>query len=917
MLGLLKTNSFYLTPWGQPSCARSIALIFFIFSSSVSFTQNGIIKGTVKDGETALQAATISIEHKSALTNSDGGFYITIAAGTFTLTITHVGYKKIEQTIILNSGETKSFNFGMIKDGQLGEVVLLGSRSVTPRSNLNTAVPVDGISINELKQTGQPSLIQMLNFVAPSFNTSRQHQTDPVTIRGLSPDHLLILLNGTRYHTDAGINSGAIRGTLGKGSVSNDLNSIPFSAIEKIEILRDGASAQYGSDAIAGVMNIELKKTTGKTFINLHLGQQYKGDGESVVFGINRGISLRKKGFLNFSTDFRYRQPTHRGGEYRGTVYKSYPMFPITRGDSLKIKAADDSIISARGFSRKTPVSNDGSIELYSFGFLVNGSYQITSNVETFWTGSANARHPHVRGMYRFPKASNQVNTVLYPDGFKPDITGNSWDLSGIFGVKGTTSNGWNWDLKSVYGEQSNTSYIKNTNNASIVPWTADAQTLFNTGSSVFRQQTNSVTFAKDFAKEISRVKTFNVGFGAEYRLENYRTKAGEESSWRSYDTSRRTQPGSQPTPGRSQVDVVNESRSIAALYIDLESDMTDHFLIAIASRYEHYNSFGNNLAGKLAMRYKFSAPLSIRGSVSNGYHAPALQQIYYTTTGSASRNMGGVIVPVRIGTFSNNSVITKAFGVKPLQPEKAVNISAGFTSIISPHINITVDAYRIQIKDRIVLSGMFDKKTNPEVSKILENYPDVDLVQFVTNAINTKTTGIDIVLNGSWKIRKSNVGLMLAANLTSTKVFGPIQTTDKLTADTLNTNILFNREEREKIENGQPGSKIILSANYKKGKTGFLIRGTRFGKTSAVFSSEDKSRDEFFSAKILTDFSINYSPKTWLTITAGANNIFDEYPDKLKNYLNTNEGILVYGNEAMPFGYNGGYVFLSIAFNW
>ena len=920
----LKIVSDYLYKLRKVSGLRCLHFIFFTFCFYVSFAQNSIIKGKVKDGETVLQAATVSIAHKSFLTDLAGEFSITISPGTYTLRITHVGYKKIEQSLIINAGESQFLQFNMIREEQLGEEVILGSRSVIQRSNLNTTVPVDRITSKELKQTGQPSLIQMLNFAAPSFNVSRQHLVEPVTLRGLSPDHVLILMNGTRYHNPTGINNtGGIRGTLGRGSVGNDLNSIPFSAIEKIEILRDGASAQYGSDAIAGVMNIELRKTTGKTFINLHTGQHYKGDGENFVFGVNRGILIGKsrpagrQGFLNFSYDFRHGMPTHRGGEYQGTVYYSIPT-GATQRVSDSITALDNTKIQQRGFSRKTPVSNDGSVQLTSSGFLLNGGYPINSQIEVFWTGAVNYRHPVVLGFYLYPKAPNQVNKLLYPDGFKPKIIINSWDVSGIAGAKGKTNKGWIWEWNSVYGKNSRKRYLKNTNNASqFALLGANAPTDFYCGTYASMQQTNTISLARDFAKEISAVKTFNIGFGAEYRFENFWTSEGEEAAWKNYDTTGKTQGGSQPVPGLDPVDVVNESRRVAGLYIDLETDINDHFLINMAVRYENYNDFGNNLAGKLAMRYKFSSAFSIRGSVSNGYHAPALQQIYSSLTGSGYRKVGAVIIPVRVGTFSNKSAVAKAFGVKPLQPEKAVNFSVGITSIVLPHINMTVDAYWIQIKDRIVLSGIFDKTTNPDVNRILQNRPNIDQVQFITNAINTRTRGIDIVMNGNWKIRKAILGFMLAANFTRTNVFGPIQLADSLKVTTTNTNTLFNREEKEKIEHGQPASKIILSGNYKKGKTSFLIRSTRFGKTSAVFSSADKSRDEFFSAKVLTDLSINYSPKTWLSITAGVNNIFDVYPDRLKNYSNTNQGILIYSNEAMPFGYTGGYYYVNMAFNF
>ena len=278
----------------------SLLLIISTFCCKVTIAQNGTIQGRVKDQETVLQSATVSIAGKIFLSNSKGQFSVTLKPGVYILNITHVGYKTFEQSILLNEGEVRSLEINLIRADQLDEVRVLGSRSFIQRSNLNTPVPVDVLTTSALKNTGQPSLIQMLNYTAPSLNTSRQHLSDPITLRGLSPDHLLILVNGIRYHNMAGINSGSIRGTLGRGAVSNDLNSIPFSSIDKIEILRDGASAQYGSDAIAGVMNIVLKKTLEKTSIDLHLGQHFKGDGENILFGLHHGIPLAKKRVSEF-----------------------------------------------------------------------------------------------------------------------------------------------------------------------------------------------------------------------------------------------------------------------------------------------------------------------------------------------------------------------------------------------------------------------------------------------------------------------------------------------------------------------------------------------------------------------------------------------------------------------------------------
>ena len=911
-----------------------MAVIFFFchfFRTSDALAQQAIIKGQVKDEGGFLQNATVSVANNIiTTTNLNGEFSFSVKPGKYTLTVTHSGYNNFETEINVNAGEAKSFQFTLTRNERLGEIVILGSRSSKQRSNMHTTVPVDLILATQLKQTGQLSLMQMMSFTAPSFNTSRQNLFEPATLRGLGPDHLLILMNGTRYHTTAYVNTEAIKGTLGQGAVGNDLASIPFSAIEKIEILRDGASAQYGSDAIAGVVNIVLKKTTEKTSINLQLGQHYRGDGESILFGINHGIKLNRKslpsgrqGFLNFSGDFRYRMPTHNGGEYKGTVYYN---IPVTASDSARnsLTTLDNNKIAERGFSRKTPVSNDGNIKLSGFGILINGAYPVNGNVELFWTGSINYRYAVNQGAYRYPKTISQVNIDLWPDGFKTEPMINSRDLSAIAGAKGKTNKGWNWEWCSTYEENSNEQRGRNTNNASQFALGASAPTEFYCGKPIFRQQNNTISFAKDLAKEMGGVKTFNIGLGAEYRFENYRTKAGEEASWEDYDSFGIRLGGAQGTGSISPDDAVDENRHVAGLYVDMETDITDDLLINLAGRFEHYNDFGSNLAGKFAIRYKFSPTFSIRGSFSNGYHAPALQQIYLTSTsGSAWRNIGGIPTQVTSGIFNNKSDVTRAFGVEPLKPEKAINMAAGFTSTLAPHVTVTVDGYWIQIKNRIVLSGVFDT-SNVFVRDILSNYPDIGQVQFITNAINTTTRGIDIVMNGNWKVRKASVGFILAANFTHTNLFGPIQTTEKLPADDpLNSNTLFNEEEREKMEHSQPASKIILSATYKKERIAFLIRCTRFGKTSISPKYTDPITkdisfiDESFSPRMFTDFDISYSVNKWLTLSAGVNNVFNVYPDPVKNSENQNQGILIYSNQGTPYGYNGGYYFLNMAFNF
>jgi len=894
--------------WNQTITLIGVCTLLSTFAAA----QKGIVKGTVNSNESVLQAATVSLGDNTMITDDKGEFYFSVKPGNYTLIVTYAGYKKIEKKVKIAAGITQVVDLTMTAIEQLGEVVVLGSRSAVERNNLNTPVPVDVFTSNKLVETGQLGLIQMLNFLVPSFNANRQVLVEPVTFRGLDPDHLLILINGTRYHNTAWLNNGVPKSNLGRGSVGNDLNSIPFSAIDKVEILRDGASAQYGSDAIAGVINIRLKESTGKTSIQLHAGQYYAGDGLKVSIGLNSGVRINKKGFLNYSADFRHQGTTSRGGEYKGTVYKDYPS-GASAEDSASITAQDDSIILARGINRKIFLSNDGISQLNSSGILLNGGYPISDNSELFLTSSVNYQENRYTGSYRLPTFKNQVNTVLYPDGFKPEIKVNNQDISIIAGLRGDTKNRWHWELGSSYGNNSSNNHVSNTNNASQYAMGKDAPTAFYVGKLIYKQFTNNISFTKDLAKKNGELKSCNLGIGAELRFENYEQKAGEEASWKNYDSTDRTQGGSQPAIGSiSPKNVVNENRTVSGVYIDLETEINDHFLFAVAGRYEYYSDFGGNLAGKLALRYKISERFSLRGSVSNGFRAPAIQQRFY----SGTQSFRGTALTQ--GIFSNNSNITKAFGIPSLQAEKPLNLGAGFTSKLSRNISLTIDAYWIQIKNRIVLSGVF-RKTNPDVAAILANYPNIDLVQFYVNAINTRTLGIDAVLHGNWTINKTNLGLSLAANFNRNTIFGEIKTTDKISDTSRYTNALFGIEEKTALEKSQPGEKIILLATINTGKFEFAVRNTHFGNTALVtiVTNPTDTLYESFSSKILTDISITYTPKSWLAITVGANNIFDVYPDRMKNYRNTGEGSDIYSNGASPFGYNGGYYFVGVSFNF
>ncbi len=888
-----------------------LLLTIFILTVSAGFAQaqKGTIKGVVKDerGPLANASATVEGKNNGTTTNDNGEYTLKVDPGSYNILISYVGLKVQRVPVSVSAGETvTAVSNAMVTEKTLEGVMVVGSRSNIARTSVQTAVPVDIISAKELAATGQVEPTQMLNFVAPSFNSSRQtiadgtDHIDPATLRGLGPDQVLVLVDGKRYHNTALIN---VNGTIGRGSVGTDLNSLPPSAIERIEVLRDGAAAQYGSDAIAGVINVVLKKSPSPATFKAYTGAQYAGDGFVYNFGLNKGFKLGKQGYLNISGDFRHREPTERSGYYTGTVYTSDV-------------AMDNQLIADRGFSREHNL-HIGQSKLLNTGFVISAGAPVKENSTTqiYFNAGYNYREGQAAGFYRYPKQTSQVIAELYPDGFLPLINSKINDKSFTAGIKGISKSGWNWDVSDIYGGNSFRFDVTNSNNASQFAEGANAQTEFYAGTLKFNQNTLNVNFSKDLGQKVN-LQSFNLAFGAEYRIDNYQIIAGEEASYKNYDPTSGRVGGAQVFPGFQPENAVDENRNVVAGYIDLESDLSNKFLMDVAGRYEYYSDFGSNVAGKLALRYKVSDYFSLRGGISNGFRAPSIHQRFFSAVSTVFINTTSGTIPFQQGTFRNNSDIAAAFGIPSLEAEKSVNYSLGVTSNPARNVSITVDAYQIEIRDRIVLTGSFTK-SNPTVAAILSNYPDVNSAIFFTNAINTRTRGIDIVTSADVRINSGSLNITFAGNLNKTRLFGDVQTTSKLPADSLNTNTLFNIEERGRIEHGQPDTKFALSFNYKINKLNLVFRTTRFGKVSTIFNGTDRSRDEYFSDKYVSDVALSYRPAKMIQITIGANNIADVYPDKLKNFANTSDNRFQYSRNSTQFGFNGGFYYASLNFTF
>jgi iron complex outermembrane receptor protein len=917
---------------------RAVALCILSFVFEMASAQTGTVKGTVKDaGGSPLQGASVTARETKNGANTDaaGNYSLNLPSGSHTLEISYVGFQTIRQTVVVTAGSITQADINLQQAGDLSGVVVIGSRSSTVRSQTQTAAPVDIISAKDLQATGQVEPTQMIALVAPSFNSSRQtiadgtDHIDPATLRGLGPDQVLVLMNGKRRYNTALIN---VNGTIGRGSVGTDLNSIPFSAIERIEILRDGASSQYGSDAIAGVVNVVLKRSKGTNFIS-QLGQQYKGDGEVAQIGISHGFDMKKQGsYLVLSLDARYRGATNRVGDYTGPVYVNWNVSRntgesdadfITRKTNLYNQ--DQAQITSKGFDRSRNLAL-GNSQLKNISFMLNGGFKISGNAEFYYSASAGYRHGKAAGLYRYSYQTTQVIPEIYPNGFLPLILSDIIDKSAMAGIKFQT-NGWHWDISNTFGGNSFEFDVARSNNATQFAMGANAPTEFYSGKLKFNQNTFNADISKDISDKVKGLKSLNIAGGAEFRVDMYGIDAGEEASYKNYDPNSGKAGGAQVFPGFQPDNEVDETRSVIGGYVDIESDITDKLLANVAGRYENYSDFGGNVAGKLALRYKLSDVFALRGAISNGFRAPSIHQRYFSAISTVFVTVNGVLTARQVGTFRNNSDVAKAFGIPSLEAEKSWNGSVGFTVKPSTKFTLTVDGYFIHIDDRIVLTGQF-ARTNATVNTLLAAYPDINAVQFFTNAVNTETKGIDVVSTYRTPLGgNQSLDITLAGNFNETKVVGPVKGTDKIPADQFG-NVLFNRQEKARIELAQPRSKVMLSASYRVAKLTSTLRFTRYGEVE-TYDAANPLLDEKFDPKIVTDLSFSYRITRVLQATIGANNIFDVYPDQVKNVKapspfnndaaldNASFGRIIYSRASTQFGFNGGFYFLSLGLNF
>ncbi len=896
---------------GIPACWKwSLPpLLFFFLFGSVASAQEVTLSGRVIDAQNVpLAEAEVTITELGSSTQTDqqGRYQFSVAPGVYTVAVTKVGFLPQDKVAQVEVPGPVTLNFQIARIlPQFGqEIVVIGTRAA--RTAVETPVPVDVLITEEIREASQVETSRIIQFLAPSFNFSTSTISDgtdivrPSTLRGLGPDQTLVLINGKRRHNSALVH---VNGSVGRGTAGVDLNAIPASAIKKIEILRDGASAQYGSDAIAGVLNIVLQDQTEYTEIDFSAGQTFKGDGESFVLSANHGERLGQRGFINLTAEWRDRGFTNRAGADPRQQFLSLP------DGSPDPREATFNRINHRY----------GDAESNNISLFANSEIGLGEQSDLYFFGGASQRDGESAGFYRRSLDSRNVPQV-HPEGFLPLINTDVEDLSLTSGFRHRFG-AWALDASLTLGANAFEFFISNSVNASLG---AASSTAARAGTLNFRQQTFNLDFFGTVQGDLPR--PINLAFGAEVRRDNYEIEAGELTSYVDGGVPNqfggRAAAGIQVFPGFRPSNQVDESRSNVAGYVDAEIPLSEEFLLGLAGRFEHYSDFGSNLSGKLAGRYEFTPRFAVRGSVSNGFRAPSLHQSFFnnTSTQFVFSQATGELVPFEVGTFRNDSAIVQGFGVAPLQEETSLSYSLGFTARPADSLSLTADVFKTDIDDRIVISGQFQAETdasgNPvdgPIRRILEPF-GANAAQFFTNAIDTETEGVDVVLAYFKPIAETrSFSFTAAANWNRTQVVGTVRTPPVLAGL---GETLFDRIERERIEYAQPRAHYNISAKYRHGGFTGLVRFNYFGNVKTVESASNPAIDQVFPGEWLTDLEFAYKFQSGLRLAVGSNNIFDVFPDPNRPEISFN-GIFVYPRRTAPFGFNGGSWYTRISYRF
>ena len=901
-----------------------------------SQSDEGSIAGVVRDATgSTLPGATVTVTNqqtrgvRTVTSSPDGSYTVSgLASGLYTVTAEVAGFARTTQRDVRVTGGATTTTELTLQAG-LEELVTVTGTRVAGRTALETPAPVDIIDSAAIQNTGATETGKILQLLAPSVNFSTTFISDgtdivrPATLRGLGPDQTLLLVNGRRRHQTALIH---VQQTVARGTAGYDVNTIPASAIERVEVLRDGASAQYGSDAIAGVVNFILKRRTG-TEVTLETGQHFDenpdlplgaspdaqdGHGRRFMGAINTGFKVGRDGIVNVTAEYRDRGETNRA------------VADILRVDPPRV------------------VQRIGDSQARDLATFINADLPAGPEGGSFYAfGGYSWRKSNSSGFFR-SKGDGRTVPEIYPEGFLPTIITRPVDAAATGGYRGGLGRSpWRYDVSANYGMSEFKYREENTVNVSYYyepvnrnnptgPRLRESPTEADTGTLRYDQ----LGLNLDFVGTVSRgggAGPLNIALGAEWRQEGYKIEAGDPVSYQYGRTNDRgiqildqnggtSLPGTQGFPGFDPTVAVDESRSNVALYADVESQLTKRLLAAAAARYEHYSDFGNTITGKAAARVNFSPQFSLRGTVSTGFRAPGVQQKFFSLR-STNLNAAGVLTDTL--TARQDSAVTRDFGIPPLKEETSRNYSAGVVLRPADRLRFTVDVYRIDIDDRIV----FSSNVQPEdpttcgtpfnaarcpIAAILERYvPGGGQVQFFTNAIDTRTAGLDVVALYDWMLpRDATLALEAAFHRNDTDVTGR-----RSASAILPPALLFDQAQVTLVEEGQPRQRLVFSGTYANpGGWTANVRLNYFGEVSGEgFTPGFK---QTWKGDWLTDVQFTVPlQRDRLTLTVGAQNVFNVYPDEwdpVRAFPFPQLGFR-YGWETLPFGINGGYYFARL----
>jgi len=842
---------------------------------------------------------------------------------------------------LLLAANTQALAEDQSAEQNIEKIAVVGSR-VAGRSVEDLPVPVDILSAEALENTGQTEVGRMLQAIAPSFNFSSSSISDgtdalrPATLRGLGPDQTLVLINGKRRHQASLIH---INTSVGRGTAGTDMNAIPAAAIKRIEVLRDGAAAQYGSDAIAGVINIVLKDAEegGKAAINY--GEYSEGDGETVTVDFNKGFALGDEGYLNTTINYRDRAPTNRAG-----LHGSCQFYGCTELDDGTLLAGDP-----RELTAPRDTFRIGDADSQQFALTVNTGYELAGG-ELYGFITYSNRENESAAFFRHNANANgnpvlQDGDATIPMGFLPKINTVIDDVSYNFGYKKSFDNDSSIDLSYTYGENSIDYTTSDTINGSYANYlrydqglTADEiRATIPRSAYAYGLELSLQTLNLDYTKDYDN---FSLALGAELRTDEFRILEGSEYAYRDYDTvdgmsiysglnggvgSVDAASGTQGFGGSDPASSVDESRDVISFYMDAETYVIDDVIISGAVRYDNYKGFGDTVNFKLAGNWSVTEDVSLRGALSTGFRAPSMQQLYFNNV-STQFVVGddGSLVAEQVGTFRNDSTLAQSIGIPKLKEEKSQNRSLGIVYNVTDNINLTIDYYSIDIDDRIVISNRLGKGLSDTLDAALES-SGAGAGQFFLNGADTETEGVDLVATWNTEGLGGTLDFTFAANFTKTDVVD-LFTPSGSGLETIPVEDVFSAQETSIIEEWQPEDRINLSALYRLEDWTVNLSLNRYGE----YTVEDGGR-QTYGAEILTDVKVNYFFNENLSFNIGANNLFDVYPDKNTignsrsgtivdasgNTIVSSPGVFTYSRRSAPFGFNGAYYYVGAEYKF